>query len=72
MSGGWISTRLQRVIDSGFGPQVKTLRDAFVNRAPMLAAIVRLDLLGRDPSVKIAFQRYTPRDGRGMHRWGDI
>lgn len=36
---------------------------------PMFAAVVRLDLLGSDPRLKITIQKY--KAGQEMRDWGD-
>lgn len=46
------------------------LRDAYHSGTPMLAAVVRLNLLEDNPQLKITVQKDSSPRGRGMVNWG--
>lgn len=71
MSKGWISHWLKEIIRLNSGPQKIALQTAWTSGAPMLAAVVKLNLLNVGHQFRIVIQRYKGRTGDGMRNWGN-
>jgi hypothetical protein len=72
MSGGWLKHWVkeiyQRYEHTNAGLQLK---QAYLTHKPMLAAVVRLNLLDTGSQLKITVQKYVPPNGTSMTNWGD-
>lgn len=71
MSGQWISRWINFIIQQNLSSKyAKNLRSAFNRKDVMLAVVVNLNMRNKNGELRLAFQKYEPKDGANMKPWG--